>query len=125
MRTNRTIRTVLLISLSVGSAVAQTATSKIVSAANAFLATLDQKQRQSVQYAFDDDAQRARWSNFPTGFVPRGGIALKDMTPAQHTAAMAIVDLGNAIELDDVHGLRGNRKNAASTFGRRRSQKKT
>jgi len=91
MRTNRTIRTVLLISLSVGSAVAQTATSKIVSAANAFLATLDQKQRQSVQYAFDDDAQRARWSNFPTGFVPRGGIALKDMTPAQHTAAMAVV----------------------------------
>src|SRR3984885_11376614 len=91
MRTNRILRTLVLISLSVGAAVAQTATSKIVSATNAFLATLDPKQRQSVLYAFDDQAQRARWSNFPTGFVPRGGIALKDMTPVQRTAAMAVV----------------------------------
>jgi hypothetical protein len=43
-----------------------------VSAADAFLASLDANQRQQVLYAFDDNEQRARWSNFPTGVVPRG-----------------------------------------------------
>ena len=70
---------------------AQTATSRIVNAANTFLATLDQKQRQSVLFAFDDEQQRKRWSNLPTGAVPRAGIGLKDMTPAQRSAAMALV----------------------------------
>ena len=77
--------------LVVTAATAQTATARIVSAANAFLATLDAKQRQSVMYAFDDEKQRATWSNFPTGMVPRGGISLKEMTPAQRAAAMAVV----------------------------------
>jgi hypothetical protein len=43
---------------------------------------------QSVLYAFDDEQQRARWSNFPTGFVPPGGVSLRDMTPKQRAAAM-------------------------------------
>lgn len=77
--------------LLVAGAMAQTATARIVSAANTFLNTLDAKQRQSVVFAFDDEKQRARWSNFPTGFVPRGGIALKEMTPVQRSAAMAVV----------------------------------
>ena len=68
-----------------------TATSRIVAAANNFLSSLNEKQRQSVLYAFDDEKQRATWSNFPTSFVPRGGIPLKDMTPAQRSAAMALV----------------------------------
>jgi Protein of unknown function (DUF3500) len=69
----------------------QTATSRIVSAANAFLATLDQKQRQTVLFAFNDEQQRARWSNLPVGAVPRGGISLKEMSGAQRSAAMALV----------------------------------
>jgi Protein of unknown function (DUF3500) len=77
--------------LSTSAAVAQTPTAKIVSAANAFLATLDQKQRQTVLFAFNDEQQRARWSNFPVGAVPRGGISLKEMSPAQRSAAMALV----------------------------------
>ena len=68
-----------------------TATSRIVTAANNFLSSLNEKQRQSVLYAFDDEKQRATWSNFPTSFVPRGGIPLKGMTPAQRSAAMALV----------------------------------
>ena len=68
-----------------------TATSRIVTAANNFLSSLSEKQRQSVLYAFDDEKQRATWSNLPTSFVPRGGIPLKDMTPAQRSAAMALV----------------------------------
>jgi hypothetical protein len=80
-----------ILSLSVATAPAQTNTAKIVTAANAFLSTLDTKQRQSVTYAFDDDKQRARWSNFPTGFIPRGGINLRSMTPVQRTAAMKLL----------------------------------
>jgi hypothetical protein len=62
-----------------------------VSAANRFLATLDAKQRQSLLFAFDDEQQRARWSNLPTSFVPRGGISLKQMNATQRSAAMALV----------------------------------
>jgi hypothetical protein len=80
-----------LICLSLTTAMAQTATSKIVSAANAFLAALDETQRPKVLFAFDDQQQRQRWSNFPTGFVPRGGIDLKEMNAAQRSAALALV----------------------------------
>lgn len=70
---------------------AETATGRIVRAANAFLATLSPEQRKRELYAFTDEAQRARWSNFPTGFVPRGGLSLQELRPAQRTAAMALV----------------------------------
>ena len=52
-----------------GPLLAQTKTAEIVSAADKFLATLSPEQRQKVLYAYDDAKQRARWSNFPTGFV--------------------------------------------------------
>jgi hypothetical protein len=68
-----------------------TETAQIVQAANSFLATLDAKQRASVLYTFDNEEQRARWSNLPTGFVPRGGISLREMTPAQRSAAMSLL----------------------------------
>ena len=61
-----------MICLATNAAMAQTATSRIVSAAKTFLSTLDRKQRQSVLFAFDDEKQRARWSNFPIAMVPRG-----------------------------------------------------
>jgi hypothetical protein len=80
-----------LICLSLTRAQEKTATSRIVSAANSFLATLDQKQRQAVLFSFDDQEQRKRWSNFPVAVVPRSGISLKDMTSAQRSAAMALV----------------------------------
>jgi Protein of unknown function (DUF3500) len=77
--------------LSVSGAAIETPTAKIVSAANVFLATLDQRQRQTVLFAFNDEQQRARWSNLPVGAVPRGGISLKEMNDAQRSAAMALV----------------------------------
>jgi hypothetical protein len=67
------------------------ATDDIVRAANSFLSLLSTEQRQKVLYAFDDAKQRARWSNFPTGFVPRGGISLNEMSPPQRDAAMALL----------------------------------
>jgi hypothetical protein len=91
VRSVRHIHVLVLIGLSVSAGVAQTATSRIVTAANTFVSTLDERQRQKVLFAFDDEQQRKRWSNLPTGAVPRAGIGLKDMTSAQRSAAMALV----------------------------------
>jgi hypothetical protein len=90
-RTAWSILALALMCLSVKAPIAQTATSRIVSAANTFLSTLDQKQRQSVLFAFDDEKQRARWSNLPTTMVPRAGLSLKELNPAQRSAALALV----------------------------------
>jgi hypothetical protein len=90
-RTGRGVCALASICLSLTPAIAQTATARIVSAANAFLSTLDEKQRQTVVYAFGDEKQRQRWSNLPTTFVPRGGISLKEMNAKQGAAALALV----------------------------------
>lgn len=82
---------IVLICLSRSTAQQQTVTSRIVSAANSFLGTLDQKQRQSVMYAFDDQDQRKRWSNFPIAMVPRGGINMGEMSATQRAAVMALL----------------------------------
>jgi hypothetical protein len=85
----RALSALLLFSL--GGAIAQPVTPRIVSAANAFLATLDQKQRQSVLFAFDDAAQRVRWSNLPTSMVKRAGLSMGELTAAQRSAALALL----------------------------------
>jgi len=84
--------TTLLVTLSMSSIAQEpAATAHIVSAADTFLASLDAAQRQSVLYDFGDNEQRARWSNFPTGFVPRGGLSLKQMSAPQREAAMKLL----------------------------------
>ena len=89
----RTIRVGLALVLvcSTLTVAAQTATARIVSAANTFLSKLDEKQRQSVLFAFDDEKQRARWSIFPVSMVARAGLGLKDLNADQRAAAMAVV----------------------------------
>jgi Protein of unknown function (DUF3500) len=81
----------LLTALTFSPAGAQSSTAQVVSAANKFLATLTPDQRQHVLYDFNDATQRARWSNFPTGMVPRGGINLRQMTEPQRAAAMDLL----------------------------------
>ena len=87
----RMIRCSVLLMLFCYSSRPQSATSRIVSAANTFLSTLDAKQRESVLFAFDNAKQRANWSNLPVNFVPRAGLSLKELNPAQRSAAMALV----------------------------------
>jgi len=70
---------------------AQRPTARIVSAANRFLATLDQQQRGAVSFAFGDSAQRVRWSNFPVRMTPRAGLKLGDLSAAQRSAAMSLL----------------------------------
>jgi len=91
MKINRAFRPSILISLSLGAALAQTPTSRIVSAANKFLATLDDTQRQKAMFRFDDEEQRKRWSNLPVSIVPRAGLSIGELNPSQRSAAMALV----------------------------------
>ncbi|HYR89288.1 MAG TPA: DUF3500 domain-containing protein [Terriglobia bacterium] len=77
-------------------ATADAATLKAVSAAKAFLATLDS--RQSAKVSLDlNKTTRSNWSNLPTGAVfqngstQRNGVKLGDLTAAQQDAALALV----------------------------------
>jgi hypothetical protein len=85
------LASVALIGLAARSSVAQTPTARVVNAANAFLATLTEQQRQRVMFAYDDEGQRVRWSNFPIGMVPRAGISMGEMTAAQRTATITLL----------------------------------
>ena len=44
---------------------------RITDAAQAFLATLSDRQRAAVLFPLTDDAQRSNWSNLPDGIVTR------------------------------------------------------
>ena len=85
------MRVLALICLAAGVTAAQTATARIVSAANHFVSTLDEKQRQRVLFSFNDEAQRARWSNLPVRMVPRAGLGMGELNASQRSAALALV----------------------------------
>lgn len=61
-------------------------------AAEAFLATLTDEQREAVLYAFDDETKTTSWSNFPVTFVERAGLNLADLTEEQKTAALTVLE---------------------------------
>ena len=102
---------------------------RIVAAADAFLATLDDTQRKKVVYAFNDADQRARWSNLPVAMVPRGGISLKDLTAPQKAAALKLLastlspagyeKVQQIMEGDEINQQQSGRRNSsAPMFGR-------
>ena len=62
-----------------------------VEAANRFLATLDEAQRGKMIFDYNDEAQRKRWSNFPSPMFQRAGLRLGDLTAAQRSAAMSLL----------------------------------
>jgi len=70
---------------------AQSETARVVAAANAFLGTLDQGEREKVLFKFDDDKQRAHWSNLPDAMVHRSGLAMGTLSEAQRSAAMKLL----------------------------------
>ena len=74
-----------------GAVSAAAAGARAAAAADAFLATLDAKQRAAVVFAYDDEAQRARWSNLPTKFTPRAGLRLGELSEPQRAAALALL----------------------------------
>jgi hypothetical protein len=90
-RTNRKICALALFGFTVNAVMAESATARIVGAANTFLSALDVQQRKSVLFAFDDPQQRVRWSNLPTSFVPRAGLNMGQLNASQRSAALALV----------------------------------
>ncbi len=63
----------------------------IVASANGFIATLDEGQKSKALFDFNDAAQRVKWSNLPTSMVPRAGLKMGDLNPAQKKAAMTLL----------------------------------
>jgi hypothetical protein len=61
-------------------------------AAEAFLATLSDEQREQVMHDYDDETRTTSWSNFPVTFVQRAGLDLADLTEEQRTAAMTVLE---------------------------------
>ena len=58
-----------------------------VAKANAFLETLDGRQRGKVLFEFDS-AKKPSWSNLPVTMVPRNGLRLGELTRPQRAAAL-------------------------------------
>ena len=66
-------------------------TQKIADAAAAFLDTLDNAQRGRVSFAFDDAAQRIRWSNLPVSMAEHRGLRMGDLKQSQRDAVMNLL----------------------------------
>ena len=67
------------------------ATPAIVAAANAFLATLSDSEKTSVQFDWTDTDQKQRWSNLPEGLFDRAGLKWGDLSEPQQTAWLAVM----------------------------------
>jgi hypothetical protein len=65
-------------------------TARVLTAANAFLATLSEAERAKCTFGFTS-SQRTGWSNLPSGIFQRNGLRLGDMTSRQREAALALV----------------------------------
>jgi hypothetical protein len=101
-------------------------TRKIVGAANAFVATLDDAQRAKVNFAFDDAAQRVRWSNLPVNMAERRGLRMGDLKQNQRDAVtnllatvlsrMGYEKVVGIVESNEV--LREASRSGATPFGR-------
>jgi hypothetical protein len=96
----------------------------IVAAANTFLNSLDATERAAAMFDYGNTAQRANWSNFPTGIYNRAGLSYSSMTDAQRANLMALVkaalsDAGyqqviNTMTADEILG---QSQNNQSMFG--------
>jgi hypothetical protein len=61
-------------------------------AAEAFLATLSDEQREAVLYDYDDEIKTTSWSNYPVTFVERAGLNLADLTEEQQATALEVLE---------------------------------
>lgn len=67
------------------------ATPAIVAAANAFLATLTEAEKESVLFDFSDTEQRQRWSNLPQGLYDRAGLRWGDLDDDSQQAWLGVL----------------------------------
>ncbi|MBV9788685.1 MAG: DUF3500 domain-containing protein [Chloroflexi bacterium] len=76
-----------------GTTSGQDATPAVVAAANAFLATLSDTERESVLFDWTDTEQKQRWSNLPEGLYERAGLMWGDLSEEQQNAWLAIMQV--------------------------------
>jgi len=67
------------------------ATARIVAAAQNLLKSLDEAGRAKIQFRWDDNDQRRRWSNLPSPMVERRGLRMGDISDAQRAAVMNLL----------------------------------
>jgi hypothetical protein len=72
---------------------AERSSASMAAAAATFLDTLTTEQRQQATFAFASD-ERTHWHFIPTETFPRKGLTVKEMNPAQRTAAHALLKAG-------------------------------
>src|SRR4051812_17834617 len=81
------------------------ASAEMASAANAFLASLDENQRKAATFPFDDK-ERVHWNFVP---IERKGLPLKEMKPQQRELATALLKTGLSAQgltkSDSIRGL--------------------
>ena len=70
---------------------AEDQTVKVVSAAEGLLATLNDAERAKTMFRFNDEDQRLRWSNLPTGIFERKGLRMGDLKQEQIDAVMELI----------------------------------
>jgi hypothetical protein len=73
-------------------------TALIVKAAQAVVNSLDDAGKKKVQFAYDDEAQRKRWSNLPGPMVQRDGVRLADLAPSQRDTIMKMLQVALSAE---------------------------
>ena len=66
-------------------------TVKVVAAAEALLSKLSDVERSMTVFKFNDEDQRLRWSNLPTGIFERKGLRMGDLKPDQFDAVMSVL----------------------------------
>jgi hypothetical protein len=62
-----------------------------VAAANAFLETLDETERENALFDWTDTTQKQRWSNLPEGLFERDGLRWGDLSEEQQNAWLVIM----------------------------------
>ena len=121
---------VIVFALCVGSSAAYaapTTTPRIVAAANAFLATLDDAEKAVVLFEPNDMAQKQRWSNLPGGIFKRTGLMWGDLDETQRSAWLQVMRVTLSAEgyrrvvdewrADDALAARGPAGRGAPQFG--------
>lgn len=68
-----------------------TTSTQIVAAANAFLATLDSSQKDSLLFDWANTAQKQRWSNLPQGLFQRAGLMWGDLSQETQNAWLKVM----------------------------------
>ena len=64
---------------------------QVVAATESLFGQLSESQRQAVSFRFNDDEQRLRWSNLPSGIFARRGLRMGDLSESQRSAVMGVL----------------------------------